>query len=401
MRTFLAGGEPAVPGAFGPDARAAAGAWKAAGTFPFPLVKWAGQQEVPVRLPDGRVLAAGGASALLTALDGSALYDPADGSWAPTGPLRQARRLHSLTVLADGRVLAVGGIPGPQAYPPPALTTVELYDPATRTWTPTGGLNEARYGHSATLLSDGRVLVAGGERPRSPGTPGTLASAEVYDPVTAAWTRTGEMSDARWHHGAVALPDGRVLAVGGITTTGPVRAGSVGVCETYDPQSGTWTPAGTLRRARFAHQTVLLPDGTVLAVGGCDPWSADDARFDPYSLSSVERYDPVGGAWYPEPPLPWGRGYHRALLLDSGEVLVCGGADSACLDVGFASALRYDPLARVWSPAGPMRTGRWSFGAALLGDGRVLAVAGVTRSGVAAPALGADVPAVVAEVFTP
>ncbi|MCB8906969.1 MULTISPECIES: kelch repeat-containing protein [unclassified Streptomyces] len=381
---------------------APSGRWAPAGEPPLRLVMMHGQQDGPVRLPDGRVLFAGGAGPHLRTLDATALFHPADTRWTGTAPLRRARRMHTLTPLADGRVLAAGGITGPQAYPPPALATAEIYDPAHETWTPTGELHEARHSHTAVRLPDGRVLVAGGQRPRDTRAQRTLASAELYDPDTGAWTPTREMGDARWHHQAVLLTDGRVLVAGGLTDIGRSRSRTLGLCELYDPTAGTWTPTGALRDARCAHQALVLLDGTVLTVGGFGPSAAgDDGRYDPYGLAGVERYDPAAEVWSPEPSLPWGRGHHRAVLLGTGEVLVCGGADHACQDVGYAGALRYDPGMRSWSVAGPMDTGRWAFGAVLLDDGRVLAAGGVARMGAAAPALGADVPAATAEVFTP
>ncbi|MFC9389275.1 Kelch repeat-containing protein [Streptomyces venezuelae] len=405
MRTLLAdGGELTTHPSTSPLARttpSVSGRWTPAGDLPFPFVMLHGQEDGPVRLRDGRVLFAGGAGPRLRTLDGAALFDPVDNRWTVTDPLRQARRMQSLTPLADGQVLAAGGITGPQAYPPPALPTAELYDPATETWTLTGALHEPRHSHTATLLPDGRVLVAGGQRPRDARAPHTLASAELYEPDTGTWTPTGDMADARWHHQAVLLHDGRVLVAGGLTDTGRSKSATVALCELYDPTTGRWSPTGALRDARCAHQTLLLTDGTVLTLGGFGPHAADDGRYDPYSLAGVERYDPVAEEWSPEPPLPWGRGHHRALLLATGEVLVCGGCDHACQDVGHAATLRYDPGARHWSVAGPMGTGRWVFGAVLLDDGRVLAAGGLARMGAAAPAIGADIPASTTEVFTP
>ncbi|MFJ7956358.1 Kelch repeat-containing protein [Streptomyces sp. NPDC096319] len=401
MRTLLAEGGAHPTGALSPYGAPPSGRWTPAGELPAPLVMLHGQQDGPVLLPDGRVLHAGGAGRDLVALDTAALFHPADARWTVTAPLRRARRMHTLTPLADGRVLAVGGITGPQAYPPPALATAELYDPATETWTPTGSLREPRQSHTATRLPDGRVLVAGGHRPRDAHSLRTLVSAELYDPRTGTWTPTGDMGDARWHHQAVLLHDGRVLVAGGLTDTGRTKLVTLGLCELYDPATGTWTPTGALGDPRCAHQSVILADGTVLTLGGFGPRAADDGRHDPHGLAGVERYDPVAEEWRPEPPLPWGRGHHRALTLRTGEVLVCGGADYACQDVGYACALRYDPGARGWSVAGPMTTGRWAFGAVLLDDGRVLAAGGVARAAVGSPTPGTDVPAAVAEVFTP
>ncbi|MEU9144236.1 kelch repeat-containing protein [Streptomyces sp. NPDC048349] len=403
MRDLLAGGAGAVadPARPATSVRAAGGGWTASGELPMPLLYWHGQYEGPVTLEDGRALAAGGAGPLLLSLDGSAVFDPGPGTWAATGALLQDRRMHSLTALRDGRALAAGGIPGRQAFPQPTLDHAEVFDPGSGTWRVTAAMAEARNGHSATVLGDGRVLVAGGQRPRSRRDMLTLATAEVFDPVHETWAATGAMTVARWDHQAVPLPGGRVLAVGGMVSTWRHGAcPALGLCEVYDPDSGTWEPTGSLRTARAVHQAVPLPDGSVLAIGGEPGRAADDARFRPYSLSSTEIYDVTTGTWRPGPALPWGRAYHRAVPAGDG-VLVFGGTESACLDVGFAGTLRWEDGARHWSPAGPLLTGRWAFGATVLGDGRVLAAGGISRAGPAAPRAGEDVPAGAAEVFTP
>ncbi|MFI0923902.1 Kelch repeat-containing protein [Streptomyces sp. NPDC021012] len=397
MRDLLAGGA----GTAEPRRMRAAGGWAGAGEFPVPLVLWHGQYEGPVTLKDGRALSAGGAGPLLESLDASCAYGPGPGAWTVTGRLVQGRRVHSLTALLDGRALAAGGVPGRQAFPQPTLGHAELFEPGGGTWRATREMTEARNGHSATLLGDGRVLVAGGQRPRSRHDMLTLASAEIFDPVHETWEPTGAMTVARWHHVAVPLPGGRVLAVGGMVSTVRYGAGAaLGLCEVYEPGSGTWEPTGSLRAARAVHQAVPLPDGSVLAIGGEPGRAADDARFHPYSLASTEVYDVATGVWRPGPPLPWGRSYHRAVATADG-VLVFGGTESACPHTGFASTLLLRDGARHWEPVGPMATGRWAFGATVLGDGRVLAAGGVSRADAAAPRADESVPAGQAEVFTP
>lgn len=395
MRTLVTdGGDGPQPAA------TVTGHWAPAGTLPVPLVYWHGQYEGPVTLLDGRVLAAGGAGRLLEALADAAVFDQASGTWTGTGGLHASRRTHSLTVLRDGRVLAAGGITGPQAFPPSTVASAELYDPGAGTWLPAASMAGARYGHSATLLPDGRVLVAGGNRPRDARTVVTLTTAELFDPDTGTWSPAAEMADARWHHIVAPLPGGHLLAVAGLAATGRSVSTALALCETYDPRTDSWAATGALRDARFGHQAVPLPDGTVLAMGGGRP-SSDDARFDPYGTTRVERYDPVTGSWYDEQPLPWTRSHSRAVPLPSGEVLMFGGADDAAPVVGFPSALRFDPATRRWSAAAPLRTGRWAFGATSLPDGRVLAVGGVSRAGAATPVFAADVAAGESEVFTP
>jgi len=253
-------------------------------------MRWQGRFEGPVLLHDGRVLAVGGWDSRLTAVADTALYDPAVGDWSAAAPLGIGRRLHTATVLADGRVLVAGGVTDGQSYVSGGLSSAELYDPATGGWSPTGGMTGERYGHSATLLPDGRVLVAGGERIRSADAPLTLSSAELYDPATGSWTATGSMHDARWQHQAVALLDGRVLVMDAMVDTGyPATAGPA-LCELYDPAVGSWSALGTTGVPRMAHQAVQLPDGTVFAVGGGNPWPSDDATFDAYRLADAESF---------------------------------------------------------------------------------------------------------------
>jgi N-acetylneuraminic acid mutarotase len=133
------------------------------------------------------------------------------GTWATTGSLNAGRMAATLTALPNGQVLAAGGA----NYNWAPLATAELYNPATGKWTLTGRLHTARYYATATLLSNGQVLVAGGDGPARP-----LASAELYTPAAGTWTVTGSMRTARYAHATVLLPNGEVMAVGGENATG-------------------------------------------------------------------------------------------------------------------------------------------------------------------------------------
>jgi hypothetical protein len=154
--------------------------------------------------------------------------------------------------------------------------SAELYDPGTGAWTTTGSLNAAREYHTATLLPNGKVLVAGGY-----GTLTYLASAELYDPSSGSWTSTGSMNTARENHTAILLPNGKVLVAGGFGSSG--SSGFLGNSEVYDPVTGRWTSAGVLVTAREYHTTSLLPNGKILAAGG------EDSSFGP--IASAEVYD--------------------------------------------------------------------------------------------------------------
>ena len=239
-------------------------------------------------LPDGRVLSVCCVGDVEpTAATSAELWDPADGTFQAAGTLPEPRISFAAWLLPDSRVMVAGGaqdVPVGQdpaasgGTPTPmmsngAVATTEIWDLVSYTFSPGPTLPEPRANATATILADGRVLVAGGT-----GTDGILASAEVWDPVTKTFTPTGSMQEARVHHTATLLPDGRVLIAGGQGTSGRLAS-----AELWDPSTGTFTPAGPLIGARESHTATLLADGRVLIAGG--ELRADD------SLTSAELYD--------------------------------------------------------------------------------------------------------------
>ncbi|MFC9392479.1 Kelch repeat-containing protein [Streptomyces sp. NPDC057027] len=362
------------------------GQWAPAGELPWERNLF-GATSAAVRLKDGRVMIAGGGDDRLGPQDGTALFDPRAGAWTAAAPLREARRMHSTTLLADGRVLVAGGSGRTSGYPVQPLDGAEVYDPAERRWSDGGRMGQARCGHSATLLPDGRVLVAGGTTARSADSERSLASAEVFDPASGLWTSTGPMADARSFHPAVALPGGGVLVAGGWAATRRDWRGGAGLayCERYDPATGRWTVTGGFFAARTGHRLTALADGTVLATGGGDPDAGTQGRPDPYSRATAERYDPATGTWNREADMPCGRALHQAVLLPTGEVLVMGGTNDALGEAGYRSTARYDPRFGTWTEGPGMAVGRIDFAAAVLADGRVLVAGGSVRTGPAAP----------------
>jgi hypothetical protein len=269
----------------------------------------------------GQVLVAGGQGAPGggTPLASAELYDPPTASYVHTGLMTSPRYRHTATLLGNGKVLLVGGLWGPNNRPT-ALATAELYDPATGLFTPTGSMNDTRYYHTATLLGNGKVLVAGGY-----GASGVaIATAEIFDPGNGTFASTGNMTEPRYGQTANALQDGTVLVAGGFGSTFLASA------EIFDPAAGTFLSTGEMAQARRFQTATRLLDGRVFVAGGLGASAP---------LASAEIYDPINATWSSAGSMSVGRYYDAAVLLDDGEVLVMGGWTAN--NVGLASAVEY------------------------------------------------------------
>jgi WD40 repeat protein len=341
---------PAAGGPPSPAAVPTAPAWTATWSMITPRAG-----HTATLLPDGRVLVAGGAS------NTSELYDPRTGRWTAMGTMTHARTWHSATLLADGRVLVAGGMDAGGIL----LASAELYDPGTGTWTITGSLTEPFSGHTATRLTNGTVLVAGGFE-KGNGFPGSRASAELYDPVTGTWAATHDMTHARSNHTATLLPDGRVLVAGGHSGTRLASA------ELYDPVSATWTAAADMTEPYLGHTATLLPNGTVLVAGGDVPRGGGAV-----GSAHAAVYDPVTATWTTTGSMITPRLAHTAALLPDGRVLVSGGraygGPSAEL---YPESELYNPRTGSWTATADMTQARAGHTATLLPDGRVLVAGG-------------------------
>ena len=326
-------------------------------------------------LPNGTVLIAGGwvhGAGDDTAVVASAeLYDPGTGTFTATGSMNFARNGHTATLLANGTVLIAGGGPSQEWL---ALASAELYDPATGIFTTTGSLNVARGGHTATLLANGRVLIVGGYNGAIPGTPqptdpdagsfytGTFpATAELYDPGTGTFTATGNLNAARDGHTATLLSNGTVLIAGGNDSDLSLRR--LASAELYDPGAGTFTATASKAAPREGHTATLLPNGMVLIAGG-----------DNGELANAELFDPRVGTFTFTDGIANSRSDHTATLLPSGTVLVAGGSGSAS---DLASAELYDPQTSRFVATGSMTGTRTLHTATLLQNGMVLIAGGV------------------------
>jgi Tol biopolymer transport system component len=333
------------------------------------------------RLADGRVL-------VLHSCETTAeLYDPTTGTFSATGSMIAMRGGQTATLLGDGRVLVTGGDSCGEGDRAGIWASAELYDPATGTFSQTGSMSRPRTSHDATLLPDGHVLITGGTTGQSPLASGAvvlasyrtaatnaevLASAELFDPATGTFSRTGSMGTPRVNHTATLLLGGRVLVVGG----GDEGFDSLRSAELYDPATGRFRVTDSMNSRRWIHTATLLGDGRVLIAGGRSP---KDTTF-----ASAEIYDPGSGAFTQTGSMHSGRWSHTATLLPDGRVLIAGGYES---DGGrnwqvLSATELYDAGSGTFSPNGSMGEARDAHTATLLVDGRVLIAGGIDiRSG--------------------
>ena len=287
-------------------------------------------------------------------------------TFVQVGSLITTRVYHTATRLPNGKVLIVGG-QGDSGI----LSSVELYDPSTGLFTPTGNLAIARYIHTATLLNSGKVLIAGGLWDSGSGFV-SVANAELYDPESGTFSYAGTLRTARAFHAATLLKTGMVLIVGGHYNYQGGGADAL-TAELYDPGTGTFSNTGSLAIARYSPTATLLNDGTVLVTGGAD-YAVNDVRV-------TERYNPETGTFTLGGNFLAQRLDPTATLLANGAVLVAGGGCNACSPNVFASAETYDPSTSAFAASGGLSVGRAGHTSTPLNDGSVLVVGGNSSDG--------------------
>jgi hypothetical protein len=312
-------------------------------------------------LLNGKVLICGGADradSLGTVSDSAELYDPTTETFAPAGNMTSLRWYHSATLLPDGRVLIVGGTTNPNAGGTggSALSSLEIYDPVAGTFTAGSNMSAARMWHTATLLNNGNVLIAGGYGgTQSVGPDVRWTTAELYDPSTGTFSRTGDMTTARFNHRASLLPDGKVLITGG---EGRID-GPIPWVELYDPDSGVFSLAGATGSVDTVGPAIvsLLPTGQVLMALN---------TYDSPTINA-DLYDPLTALFT-------GTGNMRVPRIFTGTLLTSG----SVLVAGQGTADLYDPTTGTFSAAADMAAPRFNHTATLLGNGTVLMSGGMT-----------------------
>ena len=258
----------------------------------------------------------------------------AHGSYSAVGPIGTPRKYHTATLLQDGTVLVAGGLPEDDASASfTVLNEAERFNPATGAFSPVGTMAQARTGHAAVLLQNGKVLLTGGNATWAPGLATTpiaaTATAELWDPASGQFTLLGAaMTMPRRNHTATLLANGQVLICGGLEGAAASYGDILNTAELFDPVAGTFTATtAPMTVARQAHSAVALQDGTVLLLGGV----AYDALLNPYGIPNAEVFTLTG-----TPPflaagsaLATGRGQAGVALLPNGQVFVAGGLGPA------------------------------------------------------------------------
>jgi MYXO-CTERM domain-containing protein len=312
-------------------------------------------------LPSGKLLFAGGKDTLQVGFYGADtsvlkdgdVFDPVTSTW--TASIMAASHYgHTATLLSSGQVLVLGGATegtnaGIYVQVPGKLN--ERYTPASNSWASIGPLLVGREYHTSTLLPSGQVLVLGGTGKDANFVDSPLSAAELYAPTTGTSVISAPMPISRSHHTATLLADGKVLVIGGTSST---------EVDIYDPATDAWLPAAPLPAARSLHTATTLNNGKILVTGG--------ALGQPSTSALI--YDPLVDTWTPAAAMQGARAGHAATLVSNGDVIVAGGG---------AGAERYDPITDTWAPFGAMLVpSRHGNTTTLLPDGRLVVAFGLT-----------------------
>ena len=314
-----------------------------------------------VTLQSGKVVVFGGFSFSKI----TDVYDPATNSFSRVGDLNRERHGAGAALLPNGKVLAIGGMYASGANYI-SLSTVEIFDPVTETWSYTGSLNVARENPVVVVLNNGKVLVTGGMW-RAPGTT-YLSSAEIYDPATGTFTYVNSMPQARGNATGALMSNGNVFVAGGYNSTnGHMKSAII-----YNPTLNTWTSISSQMNSVHSEGgsvTLQLQDGRMLVAGGWSPT---------LGIWTIDIYDPSTNSFVAAANLPQfshGRGGLTGHVRSDGVVVFFGGS-SAQGDIADTAVL-YDPTSNTMATEGnTMRWYRYQHTSAVLNDGRILIIGG-------------------------
>jgi len=341
------------------------------------------------KLADGRVLLTGGqiqnapTSIVTNSVD---IFNPADNTVSPAGPMTVQRWSHAAITLADGRVLVTGGRTASTAPPGVVLATAEIYDPVTNAWTETAGpMNSARRSHAMSLLPDGRVLVSGGGGGVATASSPALKTAEIFDPATGMFTLVADMITQRSAHSSTLLPDGRVLVTGGSAGNGTLFPTTT--AEIYNPATNTWTDVGPMNFSHLAQNPGQLRDGRLVQPSSYynDTHTSAGGRIT--DESEIYTPSPGGnGTWSVINPMFKQRIDIGAMGLLDGTLLVAGGVTTSpnYPSIFQSSSEIFDPSLGPngqWKLSGIMSSGRDEFSGVLLDDGRAMISGGFVSPG--------------------
>jgi hypothetical protein len=298
---------------------------------PGPTMSTARALHLAVRLNDSRVLMIGGTDSNGVTLASCELYNPATNGFSATGSMDTPRVLHAACKLADGRVMVAGGTstvqPDVLTAISSALSSVEIWDPATGVWTPANAIGGPRLAPALTLLSNNQVMVSGGVQ-YAPifGIPNanSVNTVQRWNPSTGTWTSGANMPTARagHHYNQVTLADGRVLMTGGINITSILTAATTtptNAAEAYNPTTNTWQ-SFPMPTARVLHSATRLADGRVVVCGG-----AQGTLTTPTSIANVDVFTPASNSWSSAPALTGPRSSHVGHVLPDGTLVLFGG----------------------------------------------------------------------------
>ncbi len=290
----------------------------------------------------------------------------APGQLVATGNTVVARFAHTATLLPNGKVLIAGGMSRNGVW----LDSAELYDPGSGRFTPTGKMHHQRAGATATLLPNGKVLIAGGNDSSGK----SLASSELYDPVSGTFSITGSLTGPRGQAAATLLKTGKVLIVGGSASGDDDE---LATAELYDSTTGRFMRTGSMHHPRSYFTATMMKDGQVLVAGGMSGGQYPNHKVE----ATAEIYNPEMEQFTEVPGMEFRRFKQGAALLPDGRVLIAGGSDEIGRQITYSSTEIFDPQKGRFSSGPSMKFSRYKLlsGVAALGDGRILLAGGAEQ----------------------